>query len=82
MARRIGVAGNQPLELKYTETDRARAALLAIEREMVLKMQQRTETERSRKSAAGLSAGTRIAAPGRSSPTARRAPAKKASLQS
>lgn len=50
MARGLGVPANEPLALKYTETERARAALLAIEREMVLKMQQRTQTERARKS--------------------------------
>jgi hypothetical protein len=44
-----GVPRNQPLGLKHTETDKAREALLAIERELVMKMHAGREEQRSRK---------------------------------
>ena len=50
MRRGIAVPTDQPLTLKHTETDKARVALLAIEREMVLKLHQRTAEQTARKS--------------------------------
>ena len=48
--RGIGAPLDEPLGLKHTETGKARAALMAIEREMVMKMHERANTERARKS--------------------------------
>jgi len=48
--RGIGAALDEPLSLKHTETDKARAALMAIEREMVMKMHARVSEERAKKS--------------------------------
>ena len=47
--RGIGAPLGEPLALKHTETDKARAALLSIEREMVMKMHRRVQEEQSRK---------------------------------
>ena len=50
LRRGLTVPQDQPLALKHTETDKAREALLAIEREMVMKMRARAAEHNVRKS--------------------------------
>lgn len=50
MRRGLTVPHDRPLELKHTENDKARQALLAIEREMVMKMRARASEQAARKS--------------------------------
>jgi DNA-directed RNA polymerase sigma subunit (sigma70/sigma32) len=49
MRRGLTVPQDRPLELKHTETAAAREALLAIEREMVMKLRARAAELQARK---------------------------------